>query len=125
MSNAYGDAPDPKEDTGRKGYLEPHEPPDGSRRRISYREFWRDESERLTYEHAVETQPFRRGVDKPSEYITRITSLAQRRLSPKADAIRKLAQYKAMPEPERRLTDAEWNERNNALQAQREAVKHV
>jgi hypothetical protein len=127
MSNAYGD-PDPKADTGRKGYLEPDEPSDGFRRRIAYRPFWRDESEQVTYEHIAENYPRRRSKDGqtwegPGTYIARISDLAQKRIGAKRDAIADLARSKAMPAAEQKyLTDATWNDRNNALQAQREEI---
>lgn len=107
---AYGDdVPDPNQDTGRKGYLEPDEPSDGTRMRISFREFWADESERLTYEHAVETNPRRKlpdgRLEPPGSYILRIAQLVAGRLGPIA---------KSMPRP-RRWNDGSVNDRVNDL----------
>lgn len=104
-----------RRDTGRMGWRWPEEVPDG-RPVIDVRPFWTNESERLTYEHAAETHPRRPG-EGPISYIQRLAGIAAGRLAVKQPPA------KAMPPKQRTLTDAEWNERNNALQKQREAVE--
>ena len=70
---------DDPSDTGKLGYREPSEPRD-LRPMISRPPFWRDESERLTYEHAVETNPRRAG-EGAITYIARIAVLVEGRLA--------------------------------------------
>ena len=65
-------------DTGRKGYREPDELRD-ERPMIAHAPFWRDESERLTYEHAVESNQ-KRGTEGPMSYIGRIAAIVEGRL---------------------------------------------
>lgn len=93
-----------KRDTGRKGYLEPDEPPDGIRRRINYRPIRRDESERLTYEHAVETHP-KRPDEGPMAYIQRIAGIVEKRLGPVVQAMPK--ELMTRREFQRRLAELE------------------
>lgn len=94
---AYDDEPEQPRDTGRKGYREPEEVPDG-RPTISYRPFWTDLSEQLTYEHAVETHP-KRPDESPMAYIQRIAAIVEGRLAavkavPKASMTRKQFQQR-------------------------------
>jgi len=115
---AYDDGPDPKDqNTGRMGYRWPEEPPDG-RPVINRRPFWTDESERLTYEHAVETNPRRPG-ERPLVYIQRIATLVESRLRPQVPKAKLPPPAKPMPK-QRALTDGQANERWNELQDQAE-----
>jgi hypothetical protein len=76
------DSPKPWED-GRKGYSEPDEPQD-ERPVITRRSNYASESERLTYEFAVESNP-----KQPDEsnlaYARRIAEIAQGRVAPLKD----------------------------------------
>jgi hypothetical protein len=69
--------------------------------------------------HAVETHP-KRPDEVPSAYLARIAALAEKRLTPRS--VQVLAESKSMPAKQKRLSDGEWNERNNALQAQKETL---
>jgi hypothetical protein len=71
---------DDPEQTGRMGFLEPDEPPDGVRKTIVRNSIYRDLTEQMTYENAVEANP--RGRDEsPLSYIRRIAELvAEKRL---------------------------------------------
>jgi hypothetical protein len=120
LSNAYGEKDDKPQDTGRMGFRWPEEPPDG-RPVIAASPFWTSDGEQATYELAVRQHP-KRPDEVPSEYIARIAGIAARRWQAKRDAVADLVRRTAMPPPQRSLTDAEWNERNNALQAQREKL---
>jgi hypothetical protein len=111
---------EPKRDTGKMGFRWPEERPDG-RPVIAAKPFWESESEELTYELAVRNNP-RRPDEVPWAYIARIASIASGKWLAKREAIAALAKAKAMPPKQRNLTDAEWNDRNNALQAQREEI---
>lgn len=64
-------------DTGRKGYREPDEPPDG-RLRIARDAFWSDPSEQMTYEHAVASN-LRHPGESPLAYIARLAALIEHR----------------------------------------------
>lgn len=97
-----------RRDTGRRAWRWPEEPPDG-RPVIDQRPFWKSESERLTFEHAAETNPRRPG-EGPGTYIARLAAIATGRFAQAA---------KRMPDPKPQ-TDAEWNARNNELLAQLE-----
>jgi len=97
------------QDTGRRGYREPSDPPD-DRPVIVHAPFWSSESERLTYEHAVESWPRRQG-EGAMTYIARIAAKVEGRLA---------AAAKSFPPPER-LSPVEFYERQVELQAQREA----
>lgn len=109
--------------TGRKGYREPHEPPDdrpviayGACRCRGCREyggdFWRNESERLTYEHAVEANP--KGASEGAlTYIARIAGIVEQR--------KQAAAAKEFP-PSSRLSPVEFHERQVELEAQREKI---
>ena len=110
MAGRQSDSRQPEPgDTGRKGYREPDEPPD-DRPVIVRAPFWRDESERLTYEHAVESWPRRQGEGAMS-YIARIAGIVEQR---------KLAAVaKEFPPPER-LSPVAFHERQMELEAQRE-----
>lgn len=61
-------------DSGRRGYREPHEPPDGVRPCIHHGLFWTDQQERATYEHAVQSNPIRQDEGRGS-YTVRIAAL--------------------------------------------------
>jgi hypothetical protein len=65
---------------GPRAYAEPDDPLDGRECVIKRDSFWRDESERLTYEHAVEANP-----RKPDEgvmtYIARLAAFAHPKLT--------------------------------------------
>ncbi len=98
--------------TVRNAFREPEDVPD-ERPLVNRREFWASESERLTYEHAAETNP-KRPDEGPGTYIARLAAIATGRYTQAA---------KPMPRKERRQTDAEWNERNNELLRQLEEVK--
>lgn len=65
-------------DTGRLGYREPHEAPD-ERPVIARSPFWASESERLTYEHAVESWPKKKD-EGGGTYIVRIAEKVRGRL---------------------------------------------
>lgn len=65
-------------DSGRLGYREPDEPPD-ERPCIVRAPFWRDKSEQLTYEHAVQSNPRKSG-EGPMAYIQRIAELVKGKL---------------------------------------------
>jgi hypothetical protein len=82
---------EPVADTGRMGYRQEWEPEDERRALAPYRcqclgrrppavgcrgnhGFWRDESERLTYESAVEDNPRREG-EGPMAYAARISAI--------------------------------------------------
>lgn len=92
----------------RNAFREPDEPPD-DRPPIDRRPFWTSESERLTFEHAAETNPRRTG-EGPGTYIARLAAIATGRIQ---------RAVKPMPDPKPQ-TDAEWNERNNELLRQLE-----
>jgi hypothetical protein len=74
-------------DTGRKGYREPWEPED-ERPVIAYGacqcrgcreyggDFWRDKTEQMTYDSAVESNPKREN-EGPMAYIQRISALVE------------------------------------------------
>ena len=61
----------------RAAYREPDEAPD-DRPLVRRHPFWRSESERLTYEHAVESNPRREGEGVMS-YATRIAGIVAKR----------------------------------------------
>jgi hypothetical protein len=65
---------------GPRAYAEPDDSADGREYVIKRGSFWRDESERLTYEHAVEVNP-----RKPDEgvmtYVARVAVFAQAKLA--------------------------------------------
>ena len=94
------------QDTGRKGYREPHEPPDGIRPKIAYSEFWEDPEEQATYEHAVQANPI-----LPDEghgtYIQRIASIVAGRY----------AKVGTMPRP--RMSEKEYQKRKRLLDGQK------
>jgi hypothetical protein len=69
--------PEQAPDSGRKGYREPDEPPDG-RLRIARDAFWSDPSEQMTYEHAVASNPRHPG-EHSLAYIQRIASIVEHR----------------------------------------------
>lgn len=69
-------------DRGRKGYREPDEPVD-ERLVLKRSQFWKDETERLTYEHAAEKWPRKTG-EGMLEYIERLAARAQSKLSLRA-----------------------------------------
>jgi hypothetical protein len=69
--------PEQAPDTGRKGYREPDEPPDG-RLRIARDAFWSDPSEQMTYEHAVASNP-QHSCERPLAYIQRLASIVEHR----------------------------------------------
>jgi len=95
--------------TGRLGYREPHEPRD-ERPCIDHAPFWRDESERLEYEHAVESWPRKPGEGALS-YIARLAGIVEGRLAPAG---------KTMPHA---LGRAAHERRLNELEAQRLAMR--
>jgi hypothetical protein len=70
-------------DTGRMGFLEPEDSPDGVRHHILRRPFWRNVGEQLTYQNAVESNPRKRGEGALS-YIQRIAEIAAGKLPPPA-----------------------------------------
>jgi len=93
----------------RNGWREPDEPSDG-RPMIVRGGWWGNESERLTYEHAVESHP-RRPDEGHGSYIVRIAeTVARRKLA---------AVAKDFPPPER-LSPVEFHNRQVELEAQRE-----
>ena len=104
----------------RDAFRWPEEPPDG-RPMIAADPFWSSDGEQTTYELAVRQNP-KRPDELPSVYIARIAAIASGKWQAKRDAVAALVKAKAMPAPQRTLTDAEWNERNNALQAQRDEL---
>lgn len=95
----------------RNGWREPDEPTD-SRPLIVRGGAWKDESERLTYEHAMESNP--KGADEgPLAYIMRIAGLVQRRRS---------AAAKDFPKPDR-LSPVEYHKRQVELGVQGIAIQ--
>lgn len=104
--------PPESENTGRKGYREPEELKD-DRPMILHAPFWKDESERLTYEHAVESWPKHPG-EGAMTYIARIAGIVERR---KQEAV-----AKNFP-PSSRLSPVEFHERQMELEAQREMIE--
>jgi hypothetical protein len=69
----------PKRDSGRKGYREPHEPRD-ERPVLSCNPFWESMEEQETYE-AIARFNRRKPSEFPSAYIERIASLAAGKLA--------------------------------------------
>lgn len=95
------------QDSGRKGYLEPHEPPDGTRLRIMRGPFWTDQQEQATYEHAVQSNPILPDEGRGS-YMVRIAGLVAGRY----------LKANVMPRP--RLSPREYHQRLRLLESQRE-----
>jgi len=98
----------------RNAFREADEPPD-ERPVISRRPFWTDESERLTYEHAVETNP-RRPTEPPMADIQRIAELAAGRLPKVAKPMSRGREVKGEVQ---RLTQRQIAERVAYLEGQR------
>ena len=65
-------------DTGRMGFREPDEPPD-ERPLIARTPFWKDESEKLTYEHAVQVNPRKPG-EGAMTYLQRLAEYVKGKL---------------------------------------------
>jgi hypothetical protein len=106
---AYGETKSGEpENTGRMGFREPDEPPD-SRPVIWRRPFWRDDAEEEAYLHAVSTNP-RRPKEGAMAYIERLAAIASGRLGKAAQSMPKA----------KRMSDAEWNDRQNEAAAVRE-----
>jgi hypothetical protein len=71
-------------DQGRKAYREPNEAPDG-RPVITRDQFWSDETERQTYEHAAESYPRRPGEGPALTYMHRLAVVALGHLAKRPD----------------------------------------
>jgi hypothetical protein len=65
---------------GRPAYAEPGEPLDGREYVINRGSFWRDETERFTYEHAVQANPRKVG-EGVATYIRRLAAFAEAKLA--------------------------------------------
>lgn len=74
--------PQPSQDTGRRGYREPGDPPD-HRRTIVRGEFWEFPTERFTYEVAAEGNPRREGEGRLA-YVARLAAIATGKLQGEA-----------------------------------------
>lgn len=92
-------------DTGRLGYRERDEYPDG-RPVISHSQFWSDEAERLTYEHALQSNP-KREDEGVMSYIMRIAAVVEGRYR------------KAGTMPRGRLSQRAYERRMRELEGQR------
>ncbi len=102
--------PEQRQETGRMGFREQWEPGDGREYVINRSQFWQDEAEQLTYEHAAEANPRLPG-EGPFTYIERLAGIA----------VGSLERMKSMPGP-RRMSQNQHQHRLNELQSQAEQI---
>ena len=91
------------------GFRYPDEPPDG-RPVIVLSPAWEDETERMTYEHAVSANP-RREDEGAISYIQRISSIVTGRY-----------QKAGLAMPRRGMSQREWERKRNALNRQAQTL---
>jgi hypothetical protein len=96
----YGEPETARQDTGRKGYREPHEPRD-ERPLLSCQPFWESAEEQDAYELAVRQNP--RGKTPPGEYIRRIAQIVEERVLAKWPGVGTMPHAPGRKATERRI----------------------
>jgi hypothetical protein len=92
------------ENTGRMGFREPGEPPDG-RLVVDRPKFWRDQFEEAQYMRAV-AQNKRKPGESPLSYVARIAGIVSGE-----------QEQAAKPMPDTGMSNREWNDRRNEAAA--------